>query len=190
MLDPMKTVSLPLHTDRLTLRPHVINDAQPLQAIYEQREVARFLLDEPWTSEVAATKVAERILRTDLAGDAGALSLVIDLDGVVIGDVMLWLTDRERGVAEIGWVLDPAYSGRGFAREAARALLDAGFTSVSLHRIAAQMDARNDGSAKLAESLGMRREAHFRQDWWNKGEWTDTVVYGILARDRDSDTGR
>ncbi|MET3511068.1 RimJ/RimL family protein N-acetyltransferase [Plantibacter flavus] len=30
----------------------------------------------------------------------------------------------------------------------------------------------------------MRREAHLRQDWWNKGEWTDTVVFGLLASDR------
>ena len=30
----------------------------------------------------------------------------------------------------------------------------------------------------------MRREAHHRQNWWSKGEWTDTLVYAMLASDR------
>lgn len=184
----MNAVTLPIHTDRLTLRPHTLDDAESLQAIYGLPEVARFLLDEPWTADLAATKTAERIPKTDLAGETGALALVIELEGAVIGDVMLWLTDRERGVAEIGWVLDPAHSGHGFAREAASALLDIAFEVAALHRVAAQMDARNEGSAKLAESLGMRREAHLRQDWWSKGEWTDTVIFGLLARDRTAAT--
>ncbi len=45
------------------------------------------------------------------------------------------------------------------------------------------MDARNHASAKLAAAVGMQREAHLRQDWWVKGEWTDTVIYGVLASD-------
>ena len=45
----------------------------------------------------------------------------------------------------------------------------------------AQLDARNTASARLCERLGMTLEAHLRQDWWSKGEWTDTLVYGLLA---------
>ena len=39
-------------------------------------------------------------------------------------------------------------------------------------------------AAKLAERIGMKREAHLRQDWWSKGEWTDTLVFAMLASDR------
>lgn len=46
------------------------------------------------------------------------------------------------------------------------------------------MDARNGASAKLAERLGMVKEAHHRQDWFSKGEWTDTLIYAMLASDR------
>ena len=43
------------------------------------------------------------------------------------------------------------------------------------------MDARNLGSAKLCENIGMRREAHFIKDFYSKGEWTDSFIYGMLA---------
>ncbi|MFP3366304.1 GNAT family protein, partial [Pseudoalteromonas sp. SIMBA_148] len=59
-----------------------------------------------------------------------------------------------------------------------------GFETSGLHRVVAQMDARNTASARLAEMLGMRREAHHRQDLWSKGERTDTLVYAMLASDR------
>jgi RimJ/RimL family protein N-acetyltransferase len=48
------------------------------------------------------------------------------------------------------------------------------------------MDARNTASAKLARRIGMRQEAHLRQDWWSKGEWTDTLIFGMLASDRQT----
>ena len=181
----MTSTFLPLHTERLILRPHDTDDADVLLGIYSRPEVARFLLDEPWTAEAARDKTAERVRRTDLDGDTGALALVIEHDGAVIGDVSLRLTDRERRVAEVGWVLDPDHGGRGFATEAVRAVLDLAFDHYGVHRVAAQMDGRNTASAKLARNAGMRHEAHLRQDWWSKGEWTDTIIYGQLAADRD-----
>lgn len=46
------------------------------------------------------------------------------------------------------------------------------------------MDARNTASARLAERVGMVQEAHFRKNWWSKGEWTDTLIFAQLADDR------
>lgn len=175
---------LPLTTERLRLRGHEYSDAVWLQSVYSHPEVARYLLDEPWTPEDAARHVSERLVKTDLDSDAAALALVIERDGTPIGDVLLWLTDTERRVAEIGWVLAPNFGGQGYAREAVAEVLRISFEHYRLHRVTAQMDARNAASARLASALGMRQEAHMRQDWWNKGEWTDTLVFAMLASDR------
>lgn len=56
-----------------------------------------------------------------------------------------------------------------------------------MHRIQANLDARNTASAKLCENLGMRREAHFIKDYWNKGEWTDSFIYGMLITDKNKE---
>lgn len=180
----MTSLTFPIRTRRLVLRPHREADAEQLRQIYSRPDVAVYLLDEPWTEETAREKVSERILRTDLDGESGALAIVIEHEQAVIGDVSLRFTDRERRVAEIGWVLDPEHGGKGFATEAVCAVLDLAFDHYRVHRVAAQMDGRNTASAKLAARAGMQHEAHLRQDWWSKGEWTDTVIYGKLASDR------
>ncbi|MDK8880300.1 GNAT family N-acetyltransferase [Corynebacterium sp. MSK008] len=171
----------PLITERLQLRLHAPGDAGWLHNLYSRPDVARYLLDEPWTAEVTREKLGERLAKTGLDDEAGALALVIEHDGAPIGDVALWLTDKEHRQGEIGWVLNPEFGGQGFASEAVRAVLDLGFDHYRVHRITAQMDARNNASAALARRVGLRLEAHHVQDWYSKGEWTDTLVYARLA---------
>ncbi|WP_129658549.1 GNAT family N-acetyltransferase [Rothia halotolerans] len=180
----MTSPRLPLRTERLVLRPHRESDAAWMHRVCSRPDVARHLLDDPWTAAMAREKNAERRRRTDLDGSSGSLNLVVEHQGVPVGDVLLWFTDREHRVAEMGWVLDPAHGGRGLASEAVGAVLGLAFDHYGVHRVAAQMDARNLASARLARRVGMRQEAHLRQDWWSKGEWTDTLVFGMLAGDR------
>ena len=184
--DLIPAAQWPLVTERLRLRLHEAEDAGWLHNLYSRPDVARYLLDEPWTMEVARDKLAERLSKTDLDGETGALALVIEYDGTPIGDVALWLTDREHRQGEIGWVLNPANGGQGFASEAVRAVLALGFDHYHLHRITAQMDARNSASGALARRVGLRLEAHHIQDWFSKGEWTDTLVYARLASENIS----
>lgn len=214
----MNPLTLPLTTERLRLRPYQESDAEALLPIYSRADVARFLLGDPWTAEVARKEIAKRLPRLGLETPVRGLALVIELiesdenasdtdsaDATVIGDICLWLEgggeapdddgdDGEDGSdgqqsesdmkAEIGWVLDPAQGGKGYATEAATAILDAAFDHYGLHRVMAQMDARNTASAKLAARVGMTQEAHLRADWWSKGEWTDTLIFGMLDSDR------
>lgn len=175
--------TFPLSTERLVLRLHEPSDVTWLLSVYSRPDVATYLLDEPWTEEVARTKSAERLQRTGLDSPARALALIVEHEGAPVGEVLLWYTDHERSVAEIGWVLDPAHGGKGFASEAVGAVLDLAFSTPGMHRVAAQLDGRNTASARLAERVGMRHEAHLRQNWWSKGEWTDTVVFGLLGDD-------
>ena len=60
-------------------------------------------------------------------------------------------------------------------------MLGFAFEVAGMHRVYARCDARNVASAKVMARLGMRQEAHFRQNEWFKGEWTDELVFAILA---------
>lgn len=100
----------------------------------------------------------------------------------VIGDISVWYTDMKETV-EIGFVFDPDYSKKGYARESVRAVIEELFDVFKIHRIVANLDSRNKSSARLCDKLGMRREAHFIEDYWNKGEWTDSYIYGMLKSD-------
>ncbi|MFF2371938.1 GNAT family N-acetyltransferase [Agromyces sp. NPDC058110] len=132
-----------------------------------------------------------RMPPTDVAG--GPLDASVTADDVtndggrtgsrVIGDVMLRLDAAEHAQLEIGWVVHPAFQGRGLAREAAAAVMDVAFGTLRAHRVHALLDARNAASAALCERLGMRREATILEEEFNDGEWQDTAMYGILRRE-------
>ncbi len=174
---------VPLTTGRLTLRLYRPEDLAPSLEYYGDPEVARYLLEDAWTPEDAESRIAKRIARSGIDEPGSALALVVEHEDVVVGDVALWTTGDTVSRGEVGWVFHPEHTGQGFATEAVRALLGLAFDYYEMHRVVAQLDARNERSARLCERLGMTREGHLRQDWWSKGEWTDTLVYGMLAEE-------
>lgn len=87
------------------------------------------------------------------------------------------------GIGEIGYTFARAYQRSGLATEATRAALDFAFDSLRLNRIIATMDCRNSASIALTERLGMRREGHFIQNSWFKGEWCDEYLYALLRKE-------
>ena len=179
----MDEPTLPLRTERLVLRLHEPRDADPLRAYYGDPEVVRYVPFAPWDDESTPEHMARRLTRRGLTSEARGLGVVAELDGRVVGDVALWTTDDAQRLAEIGWAFHPDVAGRGLATEAAAAVLDIAFGPYGLHRVAAHLDPRNVASARLCERLGMRLEAHLRQCWWDDGEWTDSLVYGLLESD-------
>jgi RimJ/RimL family protein N-acetyltransferase len=75
----------------------------------------------------------------------------------------------------------PDHQGRGYATEAAAALLELAFDGFGMHRVIGRLEARNTPSARVLEKLGMRREAHFVENELVKGEWQSELVYAVLA---------
>lgn len=173
---------LPIHTERLLLRPVEPGDAEAMHSYKSRADVCRYIPHEPLSREGVEEWIATRA-RPDLTDEGQALPLaVIEREsGAMIGDVVLFWRSRLHGRGEIGYVIAPEWSGRGYASEAALALLGYGFDVIGFHRITAVIDARNDASARLLHRIGMRCEARHVQDDWFKGEWTDTCIYAMLA---------
>ncbi|MDX6503720.1 MAG: hypothetical protein QOE29_845 [Gaiellaceae bacterium] len=98
-------------------------------------------------------------------------------------DCGLTLVSEQHRLGEIGFVLHPDHQGHGYATEAARELLWIAFEGLRLHRVIGRCEARNDGSARVLERLGMRREAHLVENEWVKDEWQSELVYALLDRE-------
>jgi RimJ/RimL family protein N-acetyltransferase len=65
--------------------------------------------------------------------------------------------------------------------EAARRMVDLALVELGLRRVFLDCDPRNTGAVRLAEKLGMRREGQLRENVHIKGEWCDSLFYGVLA---------
>jgi RimJ/RimL family protein N-acetyltransferase len=178
VLDP----DYPIHTERLLLRPLTLADADDVHAYQSEPEVCRYIPYQPRThAEVIAFIERNRAVLED---EGQVLTVGVELPGTgIIGDFVLFWRSREHQTGEIGWVLSPSYSGRGYATEAARALLGLAFSDLKLHRVIARVDTRNDASARMCRRLGMRQEGHLVDNEWFKGEWTSEFDFAILDRE-------
>jgi len=179
------TYALPIETDRLTLRRYVETDYDDLLKLQSNDDVTRFLLYESKTPEQVRDALAVRLADAPMDTDGQALTLAVILreTGQHLGEVTLFVTSVEHRGGEIGFVFHPEFHGRGFAAEASAELLRLGFAELGMHRIIGRLDARNSGSAALLQRLGLRQEAHFVSNEFLKGEWTDELVFALLADD-------
>jgi RimJ/RimL family protein N-acetyltransferase len=172
---------LKIYTERLLIRPFESNDIDDVFNIYNNNNTCKYLLHDKWTAENLEREFNKKLDNSSLTKES-VLSLAVVNGTKVIGDLSVWYTDMKDTV-EIGFSFLNTVSGKGYATEATRSLAENLFNEFNVHRIQANLDARNEASKKLCERIGMRKEAHFIQDFWNKGEWTDSIVYGMLLSD-------
>ncbi|WP_419996395.1 GNAT family N-acetyltransferase [Streptomyces boninensis] len=178
----------PITTERLTLRPFRADDANDLadrHAYQSLPEVARYLYRPPLTREACAKSIAAHAAGTRWQSDDDALLLAVTRTSEpgVLGEVVLTLRNAHARQAEIGWIFHPAWAGKGYATEAARALTNEAFTTLGVHRVYARLDALNKGSANICERLGMRREAHLIDNDLDGDRWGSEYIYALLARE-------
>jgi RimJ/RimL family protein N-acetyltransferase/predicted enzyme related to lactoylglutathione lyase len=195
MTSPLAALPWPMTTARLSIRPATEDDVEPTWGFRRLPDVAEWITTAPSNLE----DYTEHFLEEERL----AKTLVYELDGVVIGDLMLAVEDAwsqrevaeqaEQVQAELGWVLHPEHGGRGYATEAVTELLRICFEELGLRRVVATCFVDNGASWRLMERLGMRRELHaVRESLHRSRGWLDGYTYALLADEWRSrqDTGR
>jgi RimJ/RimL family protein N-acetyltransferase len=170
-----------ISTNRLIIRPLKETDIDDFFEIYQSEKTCQYLLHEPWTTGSKNEEFQKKLVSNQLTQNT-SIHLACELRDKVIGDISICYTGMKDTV-EIGYAFNDKFSGKGYAAEALRGVAEYLFYKVKVHRIQANLDDRNLSSAKLCERIGMRKEAHFFEDYWNKGEWTNSFVYGMLVKD-------
>jgi RimJ/RimL family protein N-acetyltransferase len=170
-----------LRTRRLLIRRFRPEDSTALAGYRSDPDVARY---QSWTAPLS-TEEADELVRTFRAGDPvrpGWFQYAIEAEGVLIGDVGVGRHDNGMQ-AEIGFTLAKPWWRRGYAYEAVSRVLEQLFAADGLYRVSAECDARNQASARLLDRLGFRREGLRRAHTWIKGQWTDDLLFGLLAHE-------
>ncbi len=170
-----------LETERLILREFVKDD---WQRVLEYQSDPLYLRYYEWTErtpEAAQEFVGwfvdhqKQNPRTKFQ-----LAVILKTTNELIGNCGIRLDRPNDFQADIGYELDPKHWNRGYATEAAHAIVDFGFSRFRLHRVWSWCVADNVGSAHVLEKLGMRREGELRQSEFYRGRWWDTWMYAIL----------
>lgn len=175
-LGKVASLALPVVTERLVLRAFTIDDLDHVHAYQRLPEVARHMLWAPRDRAQTRAVVEQMTTETTMDADGDCLCLAVVLAGMVIGQVEI--VRRRAAQGELGYVFHPAHQGKGFATEAARALVRLAFGE-GLDEIVARCSARNDASANLLRRLGMRQTATGRA--FVKGVWRDELIFSLTA---------
>jgi len=98
----------------------------------------------------------------------------------LFGSCWLDIEDLDSQHASIGYFVDKAHWGNGYATEMVKALIRFGFQDLDLHRIYAHCDAENPATRRVLEKVGMRQEGLLREHYLRSYGWADVCMYGIL----------
>ncbi|MBS1673976.1 MAG: GNAT family N-acetyltransferase [Actinobacteria bacterium] len=192
--EPESSLRVSITTERLVIRPGTSLDAGATWAYRRLASVNEWLTGTPDTLDEYRGLFNEPARLADTV----IVELNGHLGGGVIGDFMVRVEDAwaqldvaeqaQNTQVELGWVLDPARTGRGYATEAVRALIRYCFDELGVRRVIANCFLDNEQSWRLMERVGMRRELHAVKDALHRsGRWLDSLGYAILREESTPD---
>jgi len=170
-----------IDTERMSLTPLLVADAPEVFRYRTDPEVCRYQSWMPVSVEEVASFIdGLRSVSFDTPDAWLQLGIRLRDPAALVGDVGIRSPSGMAHQAEIGVTVAPEHQRRGVATEAVSGVLGYLFGRLGKHRVFASVDPRNRPSVALLERVGMRREAHFRESLWFKGEWVDDLVFAIL----------
>jgi len=170
-----------LETERLVLRELTLDDARAVAERAGDKRVARYLIavPTPYPITLATRWIAGRIAWWSQGRGVTLAIARSDAPADLLGTVSLRRFVRDRR-AELGYWLGADAWGKGYATEAAGALVDFGFGEMALARIYAHVLEGNAASCRVLDKLGMINEGIRRQHVRKGKKLMDVVLYGML----------
>lgn len=173
-------------TERTIVRKFLEKDYEDLYAYLSLESIYRYEPGSPIDLDTAKRMAGERAKGDDF------YAVELRAEKKVIGHLSFQhIEPKEWMTWEVGYIFHPTYQGKGYATEAARALIAYAFEDLQAHRVIAQCNPENTASGRLLERIGMRREGLLRQNvFFRKDEagqplWCDTYTYAVLKSDRN-----
>ncbi len=168
-----------LQTPRLTLAPLAAGDAREIKPMLADAEVMAHwdygAIDDPVTVEQLVSAQVEAMARDD----AFYWAIRRIGDPALIGCIDVSDLDWRHRRAEVGFVLNRPFWGRGYAQEAMHAVIDH-LAGLGLKRLTARTHVGNARCESLLQRLHFQEEGYLRGHVDREGERRDCKIYGLL----------
>jgi RimJ/RimL family protein N-acetyltransferase len=166
----------------LTLRTWLPEDHGPLLLACQAADIQRWTtLPSPYLPEHAELFLSGCALRW--AQGLASFAITDQETGTVLGSIG-FVGLPEEGVVEVGYWVGPTARGRGVATAATRLICDWAFDELSFHRVDWQAYVGNEASRRVAERCGFTFEGTLRGRGFQRGQFHDVWIAGLLAGDQ------
>jgi RimJ/RimL family protein N-acetyltransferase len=177
-----------IETKNLQIREFSLEDTQRVAELLNNINVTKWLLvfPNPFNISDAEKSINYMIMRAKECPRTGYnMAIELKSNGLLIGNVSLVKIDYNHKVGSVMYWLGEDYWNKGYGSEALKALLDFGFKELKLRRISAEVYPGNEGSSKLLEKFGFKKEGYFREAVVCKADnqIKDTIPYGLLSKE-------
>lgn len=169
-----------LTTERLTLRKLLVTDTSDMYEYASRPDVTTYLTWQPHPDRAYTREYLQYIGGRYAAGMFYDWAMVYEPDCKMVGTCGFTAFHCSADSAEVGYVLNPEYWGRGIASEALTRVLNFGFEELGLHRIEARFMEGNDRSRRVMEKCGMTFEGVLREGMLVKGEYVNVGICSVL----------
>jgi RimJ/RimL family protein N-acetyltransferase len=176
-----------LQTPRLHLRDYRPEDWERVHIYGKDPVFSQYEAWGPNTPEDTKKFVADMVAQAQTQSQPQThprhkfdLAICLKDQDLLIGGCGIRREAPESAIANLGWAVNPEFQSKGYATEAARALIEFGFAKLGLSVIYATCDAKNTASYKVMEKLGMKRVGLLEKEREQKGAKRDTLRYEIV----------
>lgn len=171
-----------LESERLFFRKLTLKDAPEILLLRSNPETMKFI-PRPLLEDINGAIAHIKLINDKIDENLDINWAVTEKDSdKCIGIMGFYRTQLEHHRTELGYMILPEYSGKGYVTEAVKTLLNYSFNTLNFHSIEAVIDSRHIASEKVLIKSGFTKEAHFKENIFYKNEFTDTVIYSLLKR--------
>lgn len=172
-----------LTTPRLTLRRMMVVDTDDMYEYACRQDVTKYLTWRPHPDRDYTREYLQYLGNRYAAGMFYDWAVIYEPDCKMVGTCGFTSFNCSADSAEVGYVLNPDYWGKGIATEALKRVLQFGFEDMGLHRIEARFIEENERSRRVMEKVGMTFEGVLREGMMVKGSYQNIGICSVLERE-------
>ncbi len=169
-----------LTTKRLTLRRMMVADTDDMYEYASRPDVTKYLTWYPHPDRKYTREYLEYLGNRYAGGMFYDWAVIYEPDCKMVGTCGFTSFNCSSDSAEVGYVLNPEYWGKGIASEALECVLRFAFEELKLHRVEARFMQENDRSRRVMEHAGMQFEGVLREAMLIKGSYANVGICSVL----------
>lgn len=168
-----------LSTNRLILREIKKSDLDDIFEYKSDPMVTEHLLYYPHKNKADTKGYINNTIKQYREGKMYDFAVVLKDTQKMIGTVGFTSINLQDNSAEIGYIFNRAYWGKGLAKEAVTELLDFGFRVLKLDRVFARIMAENSSSIRVVEKCGFTLKERIERGILAKGKYHNILIYEL-----------
>lgn len=179
-----------IETERLILRRFAYEDADAMLKNWVADEKIQSLYSEPvYTTQEAVKGLLDKYIGSYEREDCYRWAVIEKQSGECIGQIAYFLVDSKNHFAEIEYCIGAAFQCRGYATEAAKAVIAYGFDRINLHKVQICTKTMNAPSKRVIEKCGFIYEGTLRDYFYMNGEYVGRLYFSMLRAEYEQKTG-